>query len=211
MEGTWIKRGSAALARGTALAALAWSLQAAPAMAQDETAEQASAEDAIIVTGTRIARPVGFNEPTPSTVFGSEQIADLAIVNAGDVMDLIPQNTAFASDAVAGITGGADVGSSFANLRGLNPSQGTRTLTLVNTRRFVPVGRFPVRIGDAREHLDFDFLAETKRLFLAVLFGCLNVDFEFRKLVLFETKQLCAADAVGAPLRPKLHLIFAER
>lgn len=28
-----------------------------------------------------------------------------------------------------------------------------------NTRRFVPVGRFPVRIGDAREHLDFDFLA----------------------------------------------------
>jgi len=28
-----------------------------------------------------------------------------------------------------------------------------------NTRRFVPVGRFPVRVGDAREHLDFDFLA----------------------------------------------------
>ena len=28
-----------------------------------------------------------------------------------------------------------------------------------NTRRFVPVGRFVVRLGDAREHLDFDFLA----------------------------------------------------
>jgi hypothetical protein len=28
-----------------------------------------------------------------------------------------------------------------------------------NTRRFVPVGRFPVRIGAARQHLDFDFLA----------------------------------------------------
>lgn len=28
-----------------------------------------------------------------------------------------------------------------------------------NTRRFVPVGRFSVRLGDAREHLDFDFLA----------------------------------------------------
>ena len=28
-----------------------------------------------------------------------------------------------------------------------------------NTRRFVPVGRFPVRIGDTRQHLDFDFHA----------------------------------------------------
>lgn len=27
-----------------------------------------------------------------------------------------------------------------------------------NTRRFVPVGRFAVRVGDAREHADFDFL-----------------------------------------------------
>ncbi len=28
-----------------------------------------------------------------------------------------------------------------------------------NTRRFVPVGRFDVRVGDAREHAAFDFLA----------------------------------------------------
>ena len=113
MQGTWLRRGGTTLARGTAPAALAWTLQAAPAMAEDQ---------AIIVTGTRIQREGGFNEPTPSTVFGSEQIADLAITNAGEIMDLIPQNTAFASDAVAGITAGADVGSAFANLRGLKPS-----------------------------------------------------------------------------------------
>ncbi len=137
MQGTWLRGGSAALARGSALAALAWSLQVAPALAQDAPAGAAE-ESPIIVTGTRISRPGGFNEPTPSTVFGSEQLQDLAIVNAGDIMELIPQNTAVVSDAVAGITAGADVGASYANLRGLNPTLGTRTLTLVNTRRFIP-------------------------------------------------------------------------
>src|SRR5688572_11356621 len=139
MEGTWLRRGRAALTRSTALVALAWSLQSAPTLAQDPAGvELAENEEAIIVTGTRIQRPGGFNEPTPSTVFGSEQIADLAIVNAGNIMELIPQNTAVVSDAVAGITAGADVGASYANLRGLNPTLGTRTLTLVNTRRFIP-------------------------------------------------------------------------
>jgi len=90
-----------------------------------------------VITGTRIQRN-GFNEPTPATVFSAEAIDDLGIVNAGDILDLIPQNTSFVSDATAGITAGADVGASYANLRGLNPAQGTRTLTLVNTRRFVP-------------------------------------------------------------------------
>jgi outer membrane receptor protein involved in Fe transport len=139
MEGTWLRRGGAALARGTALAALGWSLQSAPALAQDPApaAEQPSDEE-IIVTGTRIQREGGFRGTTPSTVFGSEQIADLAIVNAGDIVELIPQNTAVVSDAVAGLTAGADVGAAYANLRGLNPTLGTRTLTLVNTRRFVP-------------------------------------------------------------------------
>jgi len=134
MEGTWLRRGSAALARSSALAALAWSLQAAPALAQGAApvAEQPSG-DPIIVTGTRIQREGGFTGTTPSTVFGDEQIADLAIVNAGDIMELIPQNTAVVSDAVAGLTAGSDVGASYANLRGLNPTLGTRPLTLVNT------------------------------------------------------------------------------
>ena len=124
---------------GAALAALAVSLCTMPAAAQDAPAEDAAEQDEVIlVTGSRIARTGGFNEPTPSTVFGAEQVADLAITNAGDIMELIPQNTAFVSDAVAGITAGADVGAAYANLRGLNPAQGPRTLTLVNSRRFVP-------------------------------------------------------------------------
>jgi len=128
-------RGRVRLTRSTAMAAVAWSLIAVPALAQEAPAEE---DEAIVVTGTRIARPGGFNEPTPSTVFGADQIADLGIVNAGDIVELIPQNTAVVSDAVAGITAGSDVGASYANLRGLNPTLGTRTLTLVNTHRFIP-------------------------------------------------------------------------
>lgn len=125
------------LLSGAAVAALGFI--GAPALAQDEDVSADGADaNTIVVTGSRIERDSGFDQPTPATVFGAEDVADLGIVNAGDIVELIPQNTAFVSDAVAGITAGADVGASYANLRGLNPSQGTRTLTLVNTRRFVP-------------------------------------------------------------------------
>lgn len=112
----------------------AFAQEAEPVLAPAPT----SADSSIVVTGSRISRDSGFNQPTPVTVFGAEQVANLGIVNTGDIVKLIPQNTAFQSDATAGITAGGDVGASYANLRGLNPSLGTRTLTLVNSRRFVP-------------------------------------------------------------------------
>jgi outer membrane receptor protein involved in Fe transport len=129
------KLGKCRLFTSSAILAVATAgMQTAPALAQDEVEFE---EDSIIVTGTRIKRD-GFNEPTPATVFTAETTRDLGIVNAGDIVELIPQNSSFQSDATAGITAGADVGASFANLRGLNPDGGTRTLTLVNSRRFVP-------------------------------------------------------------------------
>ena len=107
---------------------------AGTASAQDSEAE---ADDAIVVTGTRIKRD-GFNEPTPATVIGGELMENLGQVNISEALSLIPQQSNFQSDAVSGITAGANVGASYANLRGLNPSNGTRTLTLVNSRRFIP-------------------------------------------------------------------------
>lgn len=117
---------------------------ASPASAQDAPVEDASAGETlatpstIIVTGSRIQRPGGFGEQTPVTVLGSEAIDDLGIVNTSDIVGLIPSNNAVASQANAGTSSGADIGAAYANLRGLNPARGTRTLTLVNTRRFVP-------------------------------------------------------------------------
>lgn len=143
MQDFGTKQGSPRLRLGSTASILALAIIGTPALAQDAPAAGQGAtagpqENAIVVTGSRIQRSGGFDQPTPATVIGGQQVADLAIVNAGDIAELIPQNTAFVSDAVAGITAGADVGAAYANLRGLNPSLGTRTLTLVNTRRFVP-------------------------------------------------------------------------
>jgi len=133
------------LSGGSALIALALGIGVAtPVQAQDAAApaEEAAApvegeEAAIMVTGSRIIRN-GFNAPTPVTVVDAELINNLGQVNIADTLKLIPQNSNFQSDASAGITAGGNVGSTFANLRGLNPFFGTRTLTLVNSRRFIP-------------------------------------------------------------------------
>src|SRR5690606_5953757 len=77
-------------ASSAVLAVAAAGMQSAPALAQDEV--EFDEEDAIVVTGTRIKRD-GFNEPTPATVFDAETTRDLGIVNAGDIVELIPQNS----------------------------------------------------------------------------------------------------------------------
>jgi outer membrane receptor protein involved in Fe transport len=127
-------------AKAISILALAFGI-AQPACAQDQAvaqaAEEPAAESSIVVTGSRIQRN-GFNAPTPVTVVGGELIQDLGQVNASETLRLIPQNISTQSDATAGAGASPNVGSAFANLRGLNPSRGTRTLTLVNTRRFVP-------------------------------------------------------------------------
>ena len=96
----------------------------------------ASAQDEIIVTGSRVSRE-GFDSPQPLTTIDSEQIENLGLVNVGDVVRTLPQNTPFFTETNVGI-GNFNVGSQLANLRGLNPFFGTRTLTLVDTRRVVP-------------------------------------------------------------------------
>jgi len=126
------------LSCGTVLAGLAFPTTA---FAQDQAAPpaaaEASADQEILITGSRIRRD-GFDSPVPVTVVGAELVENLAQTNASEVIRLIPQNVAAQSDANSGISLSANAGSSFANLRGLNPTYGTRTLTLVNSRRFVP-------------------------------------------------------------------------
>ena len=110
------------------------------AAAQSEGAPPAveqQAQQSIVVTGSRIKRD-GFDSPVPVTVVDSSLIENLGQANASEAVRLIPQNIATQSDAVSGLRYSADIGASYANLRGLNPTFGTRTLTLVNSRRFVP-------------------------------------------------------------------------
>ena len=104
------------------------------ATAQRPSGEQSLEE--VVVTGSRIGRS-GFDSPQPLSVVDSEQIENLGLVNVGDVIRTLPQNTPFFTDTNVGI-GNFNVGAQLANLRGLNPFFGTRTLTLVDTKRVVP-------------------------------------------------------------------------
>lgn len=90
----------------------------------------------VVVTGSHLA-PSTFTSPTPVTVIDSSSIQSMGLVNVGDVVNEMPQNSNFTSAANVGL-GNFNIGAQFANLRGLDPFFGTRTLTLVNSERFVP-------------------------------------------------------------------------
>jgi outer membrane receptor protein involved in Fe transport len=95
--------------------------------------------DEITVTGSRIRRD-DFSSAQPTTVLDSEYLQNLGIINLGQAMSGIPQNVNRNSpDANAG--NNFFNGSTYANLRGLNPFFGTRTLTLVDSRRHVPTNQ----------------------------------------------------------------------
>ena len=102
-----------------------------------QTAEAQPEEQELLVTGSRVAR-TGMDAPTPRTVVNADLLENLGQTNIAEAIRLVPQNIAAQSDANVGYGASANVGSAFVNLRGLNPSSGTRTLTLVNTRRFIP-------------------------------------------------------------------------
>jgi iron complex outermembrane recepter protein len=116
---------------------------AQPAVAQDgadsgdDQAEQAEQENetSIIVTGSRVRRST-FETPNPVTVLDAEDIEDLGLNNVGEVVKQLPQNSNFFAANNVGM-GNFNVGAQLVNLRGLNPFFGTRTLTLIDTRRVV--------------------------------------------------------------------------
>ncbi|AXK41948.1 TonB-dependent receptor domain-containing protein [Erythrobacter aureus] len=127
--------GRAALLTGAGLAAMAIST---PALAQDvdedETVEDASAppSNAIVVTGSRIARPE-LESAVPVTVLDNEAFFKQGSVNVGDTLNDLPQLRSTFSQTNAGRFLGT-TGLNLLDLRGLGTS---RTLTLVNGRRHV--------------------------------------------------------------------------
>jgi outer membrane receptor protein involved in Fe transport len=108
-------------------------LAAAPTFAQDQLEE-------VLVTGSRIRRANDFDTANPTTVVDADFFKDMGIVNVGDAIKQLPANVSNNSPTT---TGNANffAGSTIANLRGLNPFFGSRTLNLVNGRRFVPTNQ----------------------------------------------------------------------
>ncbi len=119
-----------------ALALATTLLPAHRAAAQQQPAPQSGLEE-ITVTGSRIHQNQDYASPNPISTFDAQKMESLGLVNISDVITQVPQNV---SEFQAATTGGSAffIGSTLANLRGLNPFFGTRTLTLVNSRRFIP-------------------------------------------------------------------------
>jgi outer membrane receptor protein involved in Fe transport len=89
--------------------------------------------DEITVTGSRITRD-GVTSPTPVTVVNAERLQNLGAPNIGQVLNTLPSFRATSNPQTSNIQPRA-AGTTLADLRGLGTS---RTLVLLNGRRFVP-------------------------------------------------------------------------
>ena len=120
-------------------AALGLALLSQPAMAQVGPVDESTAVDvdetqtstgAIVVTGSRIARP-DVESASPVTVVGAQEVADTGTVRVEDLLNSLPQVVGGQNAFIAnGATGTATV-----DLRGLGTA---RTLVLINGRRLQP-------------------------------------------------------------------------
>ena len=126
------------LKTGAAPFVLGLAILAGPALAQDAptpaNANEAPEDQAIVVTGSRIARP-DLQSASPVSVITAE---NLKIANAVTAESLLTQNPQF----VAGLTGATNNGSAgvaTVDLRGLGDN---RTLVLINGKRMVPADIF---------------------------------------------------------------------
>jgi iron complex outermembrane receptor protein len=192
--------------------------QEAPVASDDSRLEE------VLVTGSRITR-TGFDAPNPLTVVTSAQIEKLGQVNVAEVLNVIPQHSAFQSDTNIGIVQTANVGSTFANLRGLNPFYGTRTLTLVDSRRFVPtsdggavdlnmipsmlVSRIETVTGGASAAYGSDAVAGVVNVILDKDFEGFKSQLDYGRTFRGEGRSVHAALAAGmAVLDGRGHLLF---
>ncbi|MGH8228013.1 MAG: TonB-dependent receptor domain-containing protein [Steroidobacteraceae bacterium] len=123
------------------LCALGFSFSAIASAQQPPTTTPSSSSSAatleeVTVTGSRIKRTTDFNTPTPTTVIDTATMQSLGIVNVGQALTLSPANVSTFTPAN---TGNANffTGSYIADLRGLNPYFGSRTLVLINGQRVV--------------------------------------------------------------------------
>jgi iron complex outermembrane recepter protein len=100
---------------------------------RDVARARAARPEVITVTGTRIRR-TDFATPNAVATLTLEDVTNLGVVSAGDMLSQMTSNVASVTLDTTG-DGAFFVGAVLPNLRGLNTGFGTRTLTLVNGRR----------------------------------------------------------------------------
>lgn len=128
-RGATLGRGRMGVA-GVALCAV---VQSGPLHAQENAAADAEEVQEVRITSTRIQRS-GFDAPTPTTMVGEDLIAQRGATNIAQVLNELPAFRGTTTSATNGVRA-IFPGSNYADLRGLGQ---TRTLVLVDGRRFVP-------------------------------------------------------------------------
>jgi outer membrane receptor protein involved in Fe transport len=132
-----------------AIAGFAAMVAFSPQLLAAQSANEEDELEEVQVTGTRIQSP-NVTSANPVTSVTAEEMRALGIVNVADALTtLVPQNIStymptLVGDNQAGFGGGGMetmdrgsffIGNTIANLRGLDPSFGSRTLTLIDGRR----------------------------------------------------------------------------
>lgn len=113
---------------------LATTVLSAPAGLAYAQAPAAAEVEQIVVTGSRL-QSAGFTAPTPLTAIGAAQIEQRAPTGIAEVLNELPSfRSSSGSNQSQRLLIGIGAGQSTSDLRGLGS---TRTLTLVNGRRFV--------------------------------------------------------------------------
>jgi outer membrane receptor protein involved in Fe transport len=118
---------SALLGAGLGVASVvAVAQDSGPTATTSGTAATGGTVEEVVVTGSRVGRTT-FTTPNPVTVLDSKDIQNLGLTNVGGVLGELPQTSNFFAANNVGL-GNFNVGAQLANLRGLNPFFGTRTL-----------------------------------------------------------------------------------
>ena len=106
------------------------------AQSSGEASSQSQQLQEVTVTGSRIKRTTDFSTPTPTTVIDASTMESMGVVNVGEAMTIAPANISTFTPANTG-NSNFFTGEYIADLRGLNPYFGSRTLLLVNGQRIV--------------------------------------------------------------------------
>jgi iron complex outermembrane recepter protein len=120
---------SCGVAALTLLGSHAYAQDATPEAVPQEEAEEARIEQKVVVTASRVARE-GYTAPTPLTTISRETLDAQAADVISDILYEIPSVRPSPNN-----TSTSQASGNYVNLRGLGA---TRTLTLVDGRRFVP-------------------------------------------------------------------------
>jgi len=121
--------------------------------------------DEAAMTAARVVQPATLSAASQESSLSAEEMNRLGMINVADALTmLVPQNGNIQTQVVTPVNQVTDRGSNFvsntiANLRGLEPTSGSRTLTLVDGRRTVSL--VPAPGGDRFGHFEVNPVKRT--------------------------------------------------